>query len=164
MPEFSTDRLEIHTLTADMMEAVLIGGERLERSFPFEVPAEWPMEVYKQFFPYKIERFREFPSENEWEGVIVHSKDQVVIGDMGFKGGPNEKGIIDLGYSIIPRYQGKGFATEMGRAMVEWGRMQTGVIDVMATCDPDNIASIRVLEKIGFHATERTKETIYWQF
>ncbi|MFV2046335.1 hypothetical protein KDJ21_008225 [Metabacillus litoralis] len=42
------------------------------------------------------------PDENEWEGIIINKEDNTSIGDMGFKGGPNEEGIIDIGYSIVP--------------------------------------------------------------
>ncbi|WP_053220301.1 GNAT family N-acetyltransferase [Virgibacillus senegalensis] len=164
MPEFSTERLEMHTLTADMMEAVLKGGPELERNIPFHTGSEWPLEVYKKLFPYKIERFRTYPSENDWEGLIVDKADKRIVGDMGFKGGPNEEGVIDLGYSIIPSCRGKGYATEMGKAMVEWGLKQPGVKKVMASCDPDNAASIRVLEKIGFQQTIQTDDSIYWLY
>ncbi len=164
MPEFKTERLEMHTLTADMMEAVLKGGQELKRIVPFDTGAEWPLEVYKNLFPYKIERFRKVPSENEWEGLIVDKTNNRIVGDMGFKGGPNEEGVIDLGYSIIPSSRGKGFATEMGKAMVAWGLTQPGVKKVMASCDPDNAPSIRVLEKIGFERTVQTDDSIYWLY
>lgn len=120
--------------------------------------------VYKQFFEYKIDRFKKFPSENEWEGIIHHNEDNTIIGDMGFKGGPNGEGIIDIGYSIVPCYQWKGYATEMGKAMVEWGVSQPKVKNVVATCDPDNFASIKVLEKIGFIITNKTVDKFYWEF
>ena len=34
--------------------------------------------------------------------------------------------------------------------MVEWALAQRGVERIVAGCDPDNAASIRVLEKLGF--------------
>ncbi|MCM3587442.1 GNAT family N-acetyltransferase [Mesobacillus maritimus] len=164
MPHIETERLEMITFTADMMEAILNGTAEQEGKIPYQLALGWPMPVYKQFFAYKIERFRKYPAENEWEGIIVHKQDQRIIGDMGFKGGPNEDGVIDLGYSIVPSYQGKGYATEMGKAMVEWGRSNSAVQKVIATCHPENLASIRVLEKIGFHVTKQTEESIYWEY
>ncbi|WP_404331668.1 GNAT family N-acetyltransferase [Mesobacillus maritimus] len=163
MPSIKTARLEMITLSADMMEAILKGDRVLhEKGNSYYLAPEWPLEVYKQFFSYKIERFRKFPHENEWEGVIIDRKDHLIVGDMGFKGGPNEEGIIDLGYSIVPSYQGKGYATEMGKAMVEWALTHSEVKKVVATCNPDNDASIRVLEKTGFKQTMQTEESIYW--
>jgi [ribosomal protein S5]-alanine N-acetyltransferase len=164
LPFIETERLKIVTFTIDMMEALLKGNSELEKIIPYKVASEYPLDVYKQFFTYKIERFRKFPNENEWEGIIIHKIDNKIMGDMGFKGGPNEEGIIDLGYSIVPSYQGKGYATEMGKAMVDWGLSQLNVKQVIATCNPDNFASIRVLEKIRFHVTKKTKDKLYWVY
>src|SRR4051812_3212765 len=110
-----------------MMEAFLKGNNEVVKITSHRVAPEYPLEVYKQFFVYKIDRFRKFPNENDWEGIIIHKEDNMIIGDMGFKGGPNKEGIIDIGYSIVPSYQGKGYATEMGKAMVGWGLSRLNV-------------------------------------
>jgi [ribosomal protein S5]-alanine N-acetyltransferase len=164
LPFINTERLQIITFTTEMMDAFLKGNSEIEKIIPYKVASEYPLEVYKQFFAYKIERFRKFPNETEWEGIIIHKIDNTIMGDMGFKGGPNEEGIIDIGYSIVPSYQGKGYATEMGKAMVDWGLSQPSVRKVIATCDPDNFASIRVLEKVGFHIINKTKEKLFWDY
>jgi len=159
LPYIETERLKLVTFSKAMMEEIL--ENNLEK-LPFQPAHQWPMKVYLDIFPYKIKRFNEVPDEAAWEGIIIHKIDQFIIGDMGFKGGPNTEGMIDIGYSIVPNYQGYGYATEMGKALVEWGLSQQEVKKVVATCNPDNIASIRVLEKIGLHITNKTKEKIYW--
>ncbi|WP_376766765.1 GNAT family N-acetyltransferase [Peribacillus huizhouensis] len=70
---------------------------------------------------------------------MIHKKDQFIIGDMGFKGGPNAEGMIDIGYSVVQNYQGYGYAIEKGKALVKWGLYQRKVKEVVATCNPDNI-------------------------
>lgn len=162
MPFIQTERLLVITFKVDMMEALLEGPEVLETWIPYSVPPEYPMDVYKQFFPYKIERFRQYPEENKWEGLIIADDTKTLIGDIGFKGGPDESGEINLGYSILPAYQGKGYASEAARAMVEWGMKQTGVKKVIATCSIDNWASIRVLEKAGLKQTFTDEQKIHW--
>jgi ribosomal-protein-alanine N-acetyltransferase len=162
VPFIDTERLQLITFTVEMMEAFLKGNNEIEKITPYRVAPEYPLEVYKQFFEYKINRFRKYPFENEWEGIIIHKEDNMIMGDMGFKGGPNDEGIIDLGYSIVPSYQGKGYATEMGKAMVDWGISQPNVNRVIAACNPDNFASIQVLEKIGFKITNKTEDKFYW--
>lgn len=164
MPHIETERLKMITFTVEMMNALLKSKANLEAIIPYRVANEYPMDVYKQFFKYKIERFSKFPQENEWEGIIIHRDTNEIMGDMGFKGGPNNVGEIDLGYSIVPSYQGKGFATEMGKAMVKWGKSQTDVKTVKAACNPDNIASKRVLEKIGFQVSKQDRNKLYWLY
>jgi ribosomal-protein-alanine N-acetyltransferase len=162
MPQVTTDRLKIITFEVKMIKALLEGPEQLEKLIPYRVPADYPMDVYKQFFPYKIERFTERPEENIWEGLIINSKTQTVIGDIGYKGGPNGQGEINLGYSVLQRFQGQGFATEAAAAMVEWGLGQPGVEKVTATCSPQNTASIRVLQKAGLKQLHADEQKIYW--
>lgn len=164
LPFVETNRLKLVTFTVQMMEALSISKSELEKIVPYNIAEGYPMEVYRQFFAYKIERFQRFPDENEWEGIIINKKDNTIIGDMGFKGGPNEEGIIDIGYSIVPNYQGKGYATEMGKAMVEWGLSQPNVKKIVATCNPDNLSSQRVLNKIGFSLTNTTDKKLYWSY
>lgn len=162
MPQVTTNRLLIITFEVEMIKALAEGAEQLEKLIPYRVPADYPMDVYKQFFPYKIERFTQHPEENMWEGLIVHQESQTVIGDIGFKSGPNERGEINLGYSILPRYQGKGYATESAAGMVGWGLEQPGVSKITAACSPENSASIRVLQKAGLAQVRKDDNKIYW--
>ncbi|MDQ0229311.1 GNAT family N-acetyltransferase [Metabacillus malikii] len=159
MPNIETENLRMITFTKEMMKAILDG--KIER-LPYHAAEEWPLPVYLHMFQYKIDRFTTYPYEEKWEGIIIHKNNKRIIGDMGFKGGPNNEGDLEIGYSIVPSYQGNGYATEMGRAMIEWGMRQEGVKRITATCDSDNLASKRVLEKLGLHHIKEDKDTIYW--
>lgn len=55
----------------------------------------------------------------------------------------------ELGYTIRRDCWGEGYATEVARLLVELGFNQLGLERLAATCDPDNVASVRVLEKAG---------------
>lgn len=56
---------------------------------------------------------------------------------------------VDLGYVLSRNFWGRGYATEAARAVLEWAAALEGVCRIWATCDVENIASVRVLEKIG---------------
>jgi [ribosomal protein S5]-alanine N-acetyltransferase len=55
----------------------------------------------------------------------------------------------ELGFVLARRYWGNGYATEAARAALEWVSGMDAVHRVCSTCDIDNAASARVLEKIG---------------
>ncbi len=55
----------------------------------------------------------------------------------------------ELGYVLARAYWGRGFMAEAGQAVVEWALAQPDLYRVWAVCDVDNLASARVLEKIG---------------
>ena len=56
----------------------------------------------------------------------------------------------DLGYALLPTYERKGFTTEAARAVLEDAHSRLDLSQVLAITDLDNVASIRVLEKLGF--------------
>lgn len=162
MPYIKTDRLTLITFTVEMMKASLISARELEKLSDYKVPSEYPAKDYKELLPYKVERFSMYPEENEWEGIIIHTDNQVIIGDIGFKGGPDENGEMDVGYSILPEFQGNGYATEMAIAMVRWGLEHPDVKKITASCSDKNHPSIRVLEKAGFKKVNHMDNEIYW--
>lgn len=55
----------------------------------------------------------------------------------------------DLGYVLDRRHWGHGYATEAMRALVDFGFGPLALHRIWATCDVDNLASARVLEKLG---------------
>ena len=56
---------------------------------------------------------------------------------------------VALGYVLAKRYWGKGYMTEATREMTKWLLKQPDVFRVFATCDVENLASARVMEKAG---------------
>lgn len=56
---------------------------------------------------------------------------------------------VGVGYVIARSHQGKGYATEALRAVIDWAFRQPSVYRVNASTDVDNIASRRVMEKAG---------------
>jgi RimJ/RimL family protein N-acetyltransferase len=62
-------------------------------------------------------------------------------------------GDIQLGYRFVRHAWGQGYATEAGRAMLAAGFVQAGLDRIVATTLPENAASVRVLEKLGFGRT-----------
>ena len=55
----------------------------------------------------------------------------------------------DLGYGIARRDWGNGYTTEAVEVIVQWAMAQESIYRVWATCDVENLASARVLEKAG---------------
>lgn len=54
-----------------------------------------------------------------------------------------------FGYLLHQQYWGQGYATEAARAVVDWAISLPSIYRVWATCDAENLASVRVLEKCG---------------
>jgi [ribosomal protein S5]-alanine N-acetyltransferase len=56
---------------------------------------------------------------------------------------------IGIGYGSARAYWGKGYVTEATRAIIHWAFQQPSIYRVYATTDVENIASRRVMEKVG---------------
>ncbi|GAA3447255.1 GNAT family N-acetyltransferase [Planomonospora venezuelensis] len=54
------------------------------------------------------------------------------------------------GYSLLPEFRGRGFATRAVGLLVEWAFTHTSLARIVAGTSPDNTASHRVLERAGF--------------
>ncbi|WP_310556584.1 GNAT family N-acetyltransferase [Flavobacterium sp.] len=56
----------------------------------------------------------------------------------------------EIGYMILPEYQGKGIVTEVINLLIDYGFNQMKMHSLEGIIDPKNLASARVLEKNGF--------------
>jgi ribosomal-protein-alanine N-acetyltransferase len=56
---------------------------------------------------------------------------------------------VEIGYVLARAYWGKGYVTEAARVVTNWLLQQPGIYRVFATCDVENLASARVMEKVG---------------
>lgn len=79
----------------------------------------------------------------------VHTKPGLeFIGWCGLKYRP-ERDEIDLGYRFIKSAWGNGYATEAAYASIKYGFEKLGIRRIVGRAMPDNLASIKVLEKCG---------------
>ena len=79
----------------------------------------------------------------------IHTKtDYEFIGWCGLKHIP-ETGIIDLGYRLLKNAWGNGYATEAAQYTVIYGLRNLKIKTITGTAHVDNIASIKILKKIG---------------
>jgi RimJ/RimL family protein N-acetyltransferase len=85
--------------------------------------------------------------------VLVAAEDTpaspLVIGGAGFHGGPDERGRVEVGYGIVPSWQGQGYATRALQLLMDEAR-RLGAITLLAETDPGNLASQTVLLRCGF--------------
>jgi ribosomal-protein-alanine N-acetyltransferase len=64
----------------------------------------------------------------------------------------DELGEIDIGYRLLPAWWGRGLATEATGAACDYCFARLGLTRLLGLVDPDNVRSVRVLEKLGFAA------------
>lgn len=77
--------------------------------------------------------------------------------------------VYELGYRFIPKFWGKGYATESAQAWVDYMFNATDVKSLYAAADIPNKGSVNVLQKVGFNITgefvfewKGSKDDCYW--
>jgi ribosomal-protein-alanine N-acetyltransferase len=117
------------------------------------VPETWPPGNLRDVLGYFGALYEEHP---EWEGwltwyaVRIDSGRPILCGSVGFRGPPDEQGMVEIGYSVLPEFEGQGLATEMVAGLVLWAKQQPRAKHIEAETNVDNEASVRVLEKNSF--------------
>ncbi len=81
--------------------------------------------------------------------AVTLKGDGQLIGACGINISNPESRQAWIGYVYNRNYWGRGYATEAASAIIAFGFKQLGLHRIFAACDPDNLASARVLEKIG---------------
>ena len=88
---------------------------------------------------------------DEWPEMLVahHKADGQIIGHIPFERFSPKYRTREIGWVFDPAYQGQGYATEAARAVLDLAFGRLGLHRVVATCDPRNRASYRVMERLG---------------
>jgi RimJ/RimL family protein N-acetyltransferase len=146
-----TPRLELIAADLALVRADLHHREDLARRLDARLE-DWPPPLYEvSSMQWTINRLTEDPARVGWMGWywVRRAPHRVAIGMGGFKGRP-EAGAVEIGYSVVPKFQCHGLATEAVTALVEWAFEHVNVVRVVAETLPELIPSQRVLTKSGF--------------
>jgi len=102
---------------------------------------------------------RESPRRH-FELAVVLKEGKLLIGGCGIRVSNPDLGEGNMGYCLNKDFWGRGYATEAANALLSFGFETLNLHRIYATCDPENGASVRVLEKIGMTLEGRLRENI----
>ena len=158
-----TPRLTLIPATAALVQAEIGPQDLFSQVLGAKVPENWPPELLVDVLPFFLEQLKQDPALVgwlSWYWVLrrTGTEEALLIGSGGFKGQPQPDGAIEIGYSILPQYQGRGYATEAVAGLLAWVFSYSEVIRAIAEAPQENRASIRVLAKLGFDQTGQGSE------
>lgn len=116
---------------------------------------------YQAWGPNTPEQTRDFvrtaaqPSTTRFVFVFLDGETVVGMGELNLRGSHQ----AEISYGIHPGRWGRGLATTAARLLVDLAFGEHGRHRVFATCDPRNVASARVLQKLGLRYEGRMRET-----
>jgi RimJ/RimL family protein N-acetyltransferase len=88
-------------------------------------------------------------SQNDAFWAVCLKENNKLIGNIYFKQlEPEEFMTWEIGYVFNPAYHGKGYATEAGKRILEYGFEQISAHRIIGKCNPENTPSWRLMERL----------------
>jgi RimJ/RimL family protein N-acetyltransferase len=98
----------------------------------------------------------------EWfQFAVVLRSTRELIGDCAARTDGDDPRQAEIGYTIAPEHQGRGYATEAVRVLLGYLVEARGKHRVTASCDARNTASARVLERVGMRREGHLRESTW---
>ena len=91
--------------------------------------------------------------------AIMLDGDMIGVGELNITDFTNKVGVIS--YIVHPDFWGRGIATEVANLLIRFGFVDFNLHRIYATCDPRNIGSSRVLQKVGMIKEGRMREDLF---
>ena len=142
-----TDRLDVRQFRLSDAEAMnrVFGDPEVMRFGDGVQTRQW----VQDWINHRLESYAQKSGIGPW-AVTEKSKDEA-IGYCGLFYFPDVCGKpeIEIGYRLARAYWGQGYATEAAQAVCDYAFYSLGLSRLVAMVDPQNLASVRVAEKLG---------------
>lgn len=110
-----------------------------------------------------IDKMNKGIDENKWIiWAIEHKQSNKVIGTISIWNIDTEQRSGELGFGIIPDYQGQGFMKESLLSVVKYGFDVMNLKQIFAYTEESNMKSIKLLERCNFVEVDRVDEEGYF--
>jgi [ribosomal protein S5]-alanine N-acetyltransferase len=150
---FETERLTVrHYTKDDSHNFFLLNGD--EEIMRYIRPAK-SKEQCDEYLAEIIEKYQQHPGEGRW--ATVDKLTNEFIGSFAFIPIENTDK-MQLGYSLLKQYWGKGYATELTLAGLHYVFTKTPLTEIFGVTETPNIVSQKVLLKSGFTLEDTFKE------
>ncbi len=158
--QLETERLLLRDITIDDKQAI------------FDYRSDAETNKFQSWIPENLEEVESFIQRNNkdfnlpesWYQVLITDKDtKTVIGDIGIHFFENENLQVELGITLSKNFHGKGYASEALKAVIGFLFTNFGKHRIMASIDPDNVDSIRLMEKVGLRKEAHFVKSLFWK-
>jgi [ribosomal protein S5]-alanine N-acetyltransferase len=160
-----SDRLTLIASTLAHIRTELESPDQLATMLNAMVSTEWPTGEYDrdamEFFRARLDEGGE-QAEGWYGWYAVRAADsegpRTLVGAGGYFGPPDTEGTVEVGYSVLPRWQRRGYASEIVQTLVQHAFTFPTVERIIAHTTEANPASIAVLLRCGFHRAGAGRE------
>ncbi len=162
-----TSRLTIIPLNYLQLELYMQGEGKLETKFRLTITGRTVLpDIKERIIDLILPKVKatiadEYLFYTFW--IVIEKKSKIIVAELGFKGEPNKKGEIEIGYGTMHGQRGKGYMTEAVGGMIDWAKQRADIKYILAETDENNLASIKVLKKNKFRFFDRKEKMKWWK-
>ncbi len=156
VPSILTRRLELVSLSPAFLRAVLDDQQQSAAAqIGARLPTSWPDRATWSF-QLRLDQLATEPEQQPWllRGMVERTPARRFAGYINFHAPPDENGMAEIGYTVLPEHRRLGYAEEGASAMFAWAAQQ-GVSTIRASISPTNAPSLSLAAKLGFVRTGR---------
>ena len=158
-PLIETERLRLRKISRkDVNEIFFLRSDKRVLHYLDKAPAKTKKDAYDFI---KIVHNAEKNADGITWGITLKNIEKI-IGTIGFWRMQKEHYRAEIGYILHPDYWGKGITQEAIAVVIKYGFEVMKLHSIEANVNPDNTASIRLLEKNGFVREAYFKENYYF--
>lgn len=95
--------------------------------------------------------------------IIIDKTENKLVGEIGFKGLPDSRGTVEVGYATFPSFQKSGYMTEALDGVCKWCEAFAGIKIIAAETEVENEASQKVLTRNQFELAIKRQGMLVWQ-
>lgn len=140
-------RIKLIACNKEALEAAIKGDESLKNFLKINIADKWT-EFGVQAFSYAYDKLSDNPDEEGWWTYLpILESENMLIGTCGYKGKPDENGIVEIGYEVAESYRNKGLATEIAQQLITKAFANQNVKTVQAHTLAEENSSVKVLQK-----------------
>ncbi len=149
-----TERLLLINCDEEILRAIFAGNAAIGKLLNVNVASPWT-EAGEPAFRFSLDKISSSPEEKKWWTYLpIFKEENILIGSGGYKGKPDQEGMIEFGYEIAAAYRNRGLATEMARALIKHALKNSEVKIVRAHTLAEENHSVKVLRNCGLNFME----------
>ena len=145
LPRLTGAQVALVPVTLELARAVVAGADPAPLLSPLRAGRGWPHDD-------TVDALRPLAEHGEdgGDGGWLVVRDGEVVGECGWRGGPDADGSVVIGYGLAAPARRRGLGTEAVALLCAWVERQPGVERIVADVHLDNQASRRLLRRLGF--------------
>ena len=145
----SGPRLDLVSVTVEQL--LSRDGQHTPVPLPFDDPLD-VLHPDRSPLRLRVAQVRAQPEVNPWliRLAVRRAPGPAIVGLGNFHDGPDARGMVEVGYRVLPVYRRQGFGREIAHTLWTFAAAHPDVRVLRACVRPDNIPSLSILRGAGF--------------